>query len=429
MPSIIIVGTQWGDEGKGKVVDFLTESTDIVVRAQGGSNAGHTVHSKGEKYVLHLMPSGILWPDKRCVIGNGVVIDPIGFLGEVDGLLEKGIQVTPDNLRISHAAHVVFPYHRAMDLALEARRGNAQLGTTGRGIGPAYSDKIDRCGLRMNDLANTERLATKVRTRLAMFNGASEGIDSTDLDTILKDYSAAGERLAPFLTNTVTYLNGAMRAGKSLLFEGAQGAYLDIDHGTYPFVTSSNTTAGGACTGSGVAPNQIDQVIGVCKAYTTRVGAGPCVTEEGDFSDRLHAMGREFGATTGRKRRCGWIDVVMLRFAKMVNGFNSFAMTNLDGLDGLDEVRLCTAYELDGERMETPPLDAEDLERCKPIYETMEGWPDDISGAQSLDDLPTNARRYLDRITELVETPFSIVSVGPDRKQTIVVPDVLAAGK
>jgi adenylosuccinate synthase len=429
MPSIIIVGTQWGDEGKGKVVDFLTESTDIVVRAQGGSNAGHTVYSDGQKYVLHLMPSGILWPDKRCVIGNGVVIDPIGFLGEVDGLLDKGIQVTPDNLRISHAAHVVFPYHRAMDLALEARRGDAQLGTTGRGIGPAYSDKIDRCGLRMNDLANTERLATKVRTRLAMFNGASEGIEAPDLDAILKDYSAAGERLAPFLTNTVTYLNGAMRAGKSLLFEGAQGAYLDIDHGTYPFVTSSNTTAGGACTGSGVAPNQIDQVIGVCKAYTTRVGAGPCVTEEGDFSDRLHAMGREFGATTGRKRRCGWIDVVMLRFAKMVNGFNSFAMTNLDGLDGLDEVRLCTAYELDGERMETPPLDAEDLERCKPIYETMEGWPDDISGAQSLDDLPTKARRYLDRITELVETPFSIVSVGPDRKQTIVAPDVLAAGK
>ena len=429
MPSIIIVGTQWGDEGKGKVVDFLTESTDIVVRAQGGSNAGHTVYSDGQKYVLHLMPSGILWPDKRCVIGNGVVIDPIGFLGEVDGLLDKGIQVTPDNLRISHAAHVVFPYHRAMDLALEARRGDAQLGTTGRGIGPAYSDKIDRCGLRMNDLANTERLATKVRTRLAMFNGASEGIEAPDLDAILEDYSAAGERLAPFLTNTVAYLNGAMRAGKSLLFEGAQGSYLDIDHGTYPFVTSSNTTAGGACTGSGVAPNQIDQVIGVCKAYTTRVGAGPCVTEEGDFSDRLHAMGREFGATTGRKRRCGWIDVVMLRFAKMVNGFNSFAMTNLDGLDGLDEVRLCTAYELDGERMETPPLDAEDLERCKPIYETMEGWPNDISGAQSLDDLPTNARRYLDRITELVETPFSIVSVGPDRKQTIVVPDVLAAGK
>ena len=415
MPNTIIVGTQWGDEGKGKIVDFLTETTDVVVRAQGGANAGHTVYNQGEKYVLHLMPSGILWPSKECVIGNGVVIDPLGFIEEIEGLEAKGLSVTAEQLKISSAAHVVFPYHRKLDQLREARRGKGKLGTTGRGIGPAYADKIDRCGLRVNDLIQPERLAPKLRARLEQLQ--AQYPEETDLlpeaEATLESYHKAGERLRPHVTNTIAFLHEAMRSGKELLFEGAQGAYLDIDHGTYPFVTSSNTTAGGACTGSGVSPTRIAEVIGVCKAYTTRVGAGPCVTENQDFSERLHAMGREFGATTGRKRRCGWLDGVMLRFTTMVNGLTQLAITNLDGLDGLDTVKICTAYEFNGERLELPPIDAEDWEQCEPVYEELPGWSEDITESQSLDDLPANARAYLDRIAELTATRIGIVSVGP----------------
>ena len=420
MPNTIIVGTQWGDEGKGKIVDFLTENTDVVVRAQGGANAGHTVYNNGEKYVLHLMPSGILWPGKSCVIGNGVVIDPLAFIGEIEGLEKQGIPVTPEKLRISSAAHVVFPYHRALDVAREQRRGKGKLGTTGRGIGPAYGDKVDRSGLRVNDLIQPERLEAKFRARMEQLAQTLEGIEIPPLEETLEQYIAAGARLAPHVSNTVAYLHDALDGGKQLLFEGAQGAYLDIDHGTYPFVTSSNTTAGGACTGSGVSPTAIDDVIGVCKAYTTRVGSGPCVTESEAFSKRLHDMGREFGATTGRKRRCGWLDMVMLRFTTMVNGLTKLAVTNLDGLDGLETVELCTAYEMDGERLTLPPIDAEDWERCTPVFEQMPGWSEDISGARSLEDLPANARAYLDRLSEITRTPIGIVSVGPDRQQTMV---------
>ena len=420
MPNIIIVGTQWGDEGKGKIVDFLTEQADVVVRAQGGANAGHTVYNAGQKYVLHLMPSGIFWPDKVCVIGNGVVIDPLGFLAEIEGLEARGVAVTPDRLRLSNAAHVVFPYHRALDAAREQARGKGKIGTTGRGIGPAYGDKIDRCGLRVSDLIQPRRLEAKFQARMSQLNSVLEGMDLPSPRETLAAYHNAGRRLAPFVTNTVAFLHEAVHRGRQLLFEGAQGAYLDIDHGTYPFVTSSNTTAGGACTGSGVSPTRIDEVIGVCKAYTTRVGAGPCVTEDHALSARLHGMGREFGATTGRKRRCGWLDVVMLRFTTMVNGLTQVAMTNLDGLDGLQTVKLCVAYEMGGERLTLPPVDAEDWDRCTPIYEEMPGWPEDISGSRSLSDLPSNARTYIDRLSEIIETPVGIVSVGPDRQQTMV---------
>ncbi len=421
MPNTIIVGTQWGDEGKGKVVDFLTEHRDVVVRAQGGANAGHTVYNNGQKYVLHLMPSGMLWPGKPCVLGNGVVIDPLGFLKEIDDLEAKGIPVTAEQLKISNAAHVVFPHHRGLDQAREQRRGKGKLGTTGRGIGPAYGDKIDRSGIRVSDLIRPDRLKAKFEARHARLGSQLDGFDLPSVEETLESYAKAGERLAPHVTNTVAYLHHALKEGKQLLFEGAQGAYLDIDHGTYPFVTSSNTTAGGACTGSGVAPSRIDEIIGVCKAYTTRVGAGPCVTENAEFSDRLHGMGREFGATTGRKRRCGWLDLVMLRFTTMVNGLTSVAITNLDGLDGIDTVKLCVAYELDGERLQLPPIDAEDWERCTPIYEEMPGWSEDITAAKTVDDLPANARAYLDRIAADIETPVGIISVGPDRQQTIVV--------
>ena len=420
MSNIIIVGTQWGDEGKGKIVDYLTEHTDVVVRAQGGANAGHTVYNQGQKYVLHLMPSGMLWEGKECVIGNGVVINPLAFIKEIEGLEEKGISVTPEKLRISNAAHVVFPHHRALDVAKEQRRGKGKLGTTGRGIGPAYGDKIERTGLRVNDLIQPERLEAKFRARFEQLTKTLEGIEVEDPEVTLEQYQAAGARLAPHVLNTVEFLHAAMRDGKQLLFEGAQGAYLDIDHGTYPYVTSSNTTAGGACTGSGVSPAKIDEVIGVCKAYTTRVGSGPCVTESEEFSDRLHAMGREFGATTGRKRRCGPLDMVMLRFTTLVNGLTKIAMTNLDGLDGLETVQLCTAYEWKGERLSLPPVDAEDWEDCTPIYEEMPGWSEDISGAKCLADLPANARAYLDRVAEITGTPIGIVSVGPDRQQTMV---------
>jgi adenylosuccinate synthase len=366
------------------------------------------------------MPSGILWEGKECVIGNGVVIDPLAFIEEIDKLEKRGIPVTPEKLRLSNAAHVVFPHHRGMDVARENKRGNGKIGTTGRGIGPAYADKVHRCGIRVNDLIQPERLKAKFEARMADLDGLLDGMDLPTLEETLKAYTEAGQRLAPYVTNTVAFLAEALRDGKQLLFEGAQGAYLDIDHGTFTFVTSSNTTAGGACTGSGVAPTRIDEIIGVCKAYTTRVGAGPCVTENAEFSARLHEMGREFGATTGRKRRCGWLDMVMLRYTTMVNGLTKLAITNLDGLDGLETVKLCVAYDMNGERLTLPPIDAEDWESCTPIYEEMPGWSEDISSAKCLADLPSNALAYLDRLSEIIETPIGIVSVGPDRQQTMV---------
>jgi len=423
MPNSIIVGAQWGDEGKGKIVDFLTETADVVIRAQGGNNAGHTVICDGKTYVLHLIPSGILWPGKKCVIGNGVVMDPTALLKEIDGLAEDGIEVTPENFFISEGAHLVLPYHRALDQNRESSLGAKKIGTTGRGIGPTYADKIERTGLRVADLMNpvtfVEKLAPKIEEANLILESA--GVELLDLETVAKEIQAAAERLEPHFCNTAVYIHEQMKAGKTILFEGAQGTYLDVDHGTYPYVTSSNTTAGGALTGSGVSPRVIDAIYGVTKAYTTRVGEGPCPTEEQEFSDRLHGMGREFGATTGRKRRCGWFDAVLVRYAAIVNGFDYLSMTNLDGLDDLETIKICTSYDLNGKTLEYPPTAAEDFAACKPIYEELPGWKSDTTAARAVEDLPANARAYLDRITVLTGTPIAHIGVGPDRTQTIVV--------
>ncbi len=422
MSNTIVIGAQWGDEGKGKIVDLLTEKADVVVRPQGGNNAGHTVISEGKQYILHLIPSGILWPGKLCVIGNGVVMDPCALLKEIDGLVEKEIAVSPENLRISDRAHLVMPFHREMDAFKEAHRV-VKIGTTKRGIGPSYGDKVDRIGFRLHELVSDPvGFAERFHTRVTECNRLFETVDMAPLDAEAagRELLAAGERLAPYCADTVAILHRAMKDGRTLLFEGAQGTYLDIDQGTYPYVTSSNTTSGGACTGSGVPPQRIDRVVGVTKAYTTRVGEGPFPTQNDALADRFHAMGREFGATTGRKRRCGWLDLVLVRYAAMVNGFDELAITILDGLDDLDEIPICTHYELDGKKLHLPPASARDLQRAVPVYETLPGWRTDVTGVRSYEELPANALAYLARIEKETETPVSMVGVGPARDQTIV---------
>jgi adenylosuccinate synthase len=422
MSNTIIVGAQWGDEGKGKIVDYLTENTDVVVRAAGGNNAGHTVISNGTKYILHLIPSGILWKDKVCVIGNGVVMDPIGLLEEMAKLRGQGVTITPENLLISETAHLVLPYHKGLDKAREAKRGDKKIGTTGRGIGPAYADKVERDGIRTILMTQPEILEEELRDRLARHNAtfAELGVELVPVEETVKIILEAAKTLAPHITNTTVYLHEAIKAGKNLLFEGAQGTYLDIDHGTYPFVTSSNTTSGGACTGSGVPPRMIDKVVAVGKAYTTRVGSGPFVTENDAIGDMLHNMGREFGATTGRARRCGWLDSVLVRYAVMINGADELAITNLDGLDGLDTIQICTSYTLRGKTIHYPPSTAADLAACVPVYETHQGWKQDLSGIRNFADLPPLAKAYLKRLEELTGARVSLVGIGPDREQTLV---------
>lgn len=422
MSNAIIVGAQWGDEGKGKIVDYLTESTDVVVRAQGGCNAGHTVIAEGTQYILHLIPSGILWPDKICVIGNGVALDPIALVDEIEDLEKKGIRIAPENLLISDRAHLTMPYHRHLDALREAKLGTKKIGTTKRGIGPTYADKVQRTGFRMVDLNNLDKFAEQLRAKVAEVNILLKdaGLEQLDLEEMQGTLLKAAERLRPHMANTIAYLNNAIASGKELLFEGAQGTYLDIDYGTYPFVTSSNTTAGGACTGSGVPPHRIDKVVGVCKAYTTRVGSGPFPTEDNTLGDHLHGMGREYGATTGRERRCGWLDLVLLRQAVMVNGIDELAVTNLDGLDKIDSIRLCTHYLIDGVKSELPPASADEFETAEPVYEVWDGWKQDISSARSWKDLPGNSRAYLARVEELLGARITMVGVGPDRAQTIL---------
>jgi adenylosuccinate synthase len=422
MANTILVGAQWGDEGKGKIIDVLTEQADIVVRYAGGNNAGHTVFIGKQKYVLHLVPSGILRKKKLCVIGNGVVIDPVGLVDEIKGLRKLGVKVG-GNLIVSETAHVVMPYHRELDAQREVLKGKNKIGTTKRGIGPAYGDKAARVGLRMNDLIDPARLKEKLSLRIKENNEVLRALGAKPLSfpKVLAEYSAAGKFLKPFVQNTVVLLHHAMRDKADILFEGAQGTFLDIDHGTYPFVTSSNTTAGGACTGSGVPPHRMDRVVGVMKAYTTRVGEGPLPTENAEISDLLHGMGREFGATTGRARRCGWFDSVATRHATMVNGIDDLAITNLDGLDTVETIKVCVAYRHGKTRYDFVPNDAQVLAECEPVYVEFEGWRTPTDKAKTFKQLPSKARDYLKAIAELSNAKLFIASVGPGRDQTIFV--------
>ena len=422
MPNTILVGAQWGDEGKGKVIDVLTSQADLIVRFQGGSNAGHTVIVEGKKYVLHLIPSGILHPGKLCIIGNGVVMDPLDLLKEIDMLREQGID--PDGrMFISDRTHMVMQWHRALDAADEALRSDAKkIGTTGRGIGPAYGAKMSRRGFRVGDMLSPEFL-DNVRTDTEDSNKILVSMGATELDVekMVKTYKSAAELLKKYITDSVSFINNADRDGKSILLEGAQGTMLDIDFGTYPFVTSSNPTAGGACTGSGLSPRKIDRVVGVIKCYTTRVGAGPFPTELLDETgEQLRATGGEFGATTGRPRRCGWFDAVVGRYSQMVNGVDFWAMTKLDVLDEFSVIKICTAYERDdGKLYDVFPADLSVLSRCKPIYEEMPGWMSKTSDITRYEDLPLKARAYVERLVELIGGQIGILSVGPSRKTTL----------
>lgn len=420
MANTILVGAQWGDEGKGKIIDYLTDEADIVVRSQGGNNAGHTIVHGSKKFVLHLIPSGILRRGKICVIGNGVVVDPLALVTEIRGLTGRGIKVGR-NLLLSDCAHLVMPWHRALDEQRELRKGKNKIGTTKRGIGPAYGDKAARTGLRVGDLLDAESFTEKFRLRLRENNAVlrSLGAKPIPLQPFLRHYLAAAKALRPFIANTVVYLHEAMTRGRRLLFEGAQGTYLDLDLGTYPFVTSSNTTAGGACTGSGVPPHRMDTVIGVMKAYTTRVGEGPFPTEDDGVSDLLHGMGREFGATTGRARRCGWFDAVATRYAAMINGIDDLAITNLDGLDHVPVIKVCTAYRLDGKLLRHPPTEAAAWKRCRPVYTEFPGWMKPTSATRKFSRLPAAARRYVRALADLTGARLSIVSVGAGHDETI----------
>jgi len=420
MANVILVGSQWGDEGKGKVIDVLTEKAKVIVRTQGGSNAGHTVLSNGQKYVLHLIPSGILHEDKINVIANGVVIDPVKLVSEIEGLQALNIPVTTRKLLISHIAHVVMPWHKEFDAIKEQKKGDKKIGTTKNGIGPTYSEKADRTGIRMMDLIKPERFKKILSNLLPEKNQVlvQNGVDALDFETVLKTYTEAGQKLKPFVTDTVLAINQLANKGAEVLFEGAQGTFLDIDHGTYPYVTSSNTTAGGACTGSGFPPTKIDKVMGVLKAYSTRVGGGPMPSEDAEVANMLHGLGREFGATTGRSRRCGWHDAVASRTATMLNGITEIALTNLDGLDTLENVKICIAYQFGNEQLQYLPADVEILEKCKPVYKTLPGWKTSTVEVKCWEELPVNAKNYLIELEKECQSHISIISVGPDREQT-----------
>ena len=422
MANTILVGAQWGDEGKGKIIDVLTEEADVVVRTQGGNNAGHTVFIKGQKYILHLVPSGILRRGKTCIIGNGVVVDPVSLVEEIKGLRKLGIKID-GNLFLSETAHLVFPYHRELDAQRETLKGKNKIGTTKRGIGPAYGDKAARTGLRVLDLINPSRFRQQLEAKIKENNEILKAFGAKPLSfvEVHAAYRAAGDYLKPFVANTLVVLHEALQRGADILFEGAQGTFLDIDHGTYPFVTSSNTTAGGACTGSGIPPHRMDRVMGVMKAYTTRVGEGPLPSENAEIADMLHAMGREFGATTGRPRRCGWFDSIATRHACMVNGIDDLAVTNLDGLDTVETLKVCIGYRDGKARYDYIPNDIEILSRCQPVYAEFEGWRTPTHKARKWKDLPSEARSYLKAICELTGAKLAIASVGPGREQTIFV--------
>ena len=423
MSTVVIVGTQWGDEGKGKVVDVLTEKAAVVARYQGGNNAGHTVGIKNEKYVLHLIPSGILHKGKKCIIGNGVVIDPSALIEEMDGLKEQGIDID-DNFLISKSAHVIMPYHTAIERENESRKGNNKIGTTGRGIGPSYTDKVARHGIRMMDLLAPDLFREKLAANLDTVNFLLENLYKAaplKAEDIYSQYMKYAERLSRYIADTDVIINREMDEGRNVLFEGAQGTLLDIDHGTYPFVTSSNTIAGGACTGLGVGPTRIDKVLGITKAYTTRVGAGPFPTElKDELGEAIRQKGGEFGATTGRPRRCGWLDMLVLRHARRVNGLTGIALTKLDILDGLDTLKICTGYTFEGRTYDDFPKEIDVLHRCEPVYEEMDGWKESTLGIRDFDALPANAKRYIRRIEELMGTEVQIISTGQKRDEIVV---------
>lgn len=427
MSGCVVVGAQWGDEGKGKIVDWLTEQVDIVVRFQGGNNAGHTlvVHTPDgpQKTVLHLIPSGILNPNRLCLIAAGVVVDPKVLLEELDGLIERGVPVGPDRLKICSDAHVIMPYHCALDHAREKARGDAKIGTTGRGIGPTYEDKVARHGVRMRDLVDPERLRAVLQSVLPERNAILQflGADTFDIDALVEEFQPIAQRIAPYLVDGRQLLHEAEETGKRILYEGAQGTLLDVAHGTYPFVTSSHTISGGVTVGTGVSPKAVGHVIGITKAYCTRVGSGPFPTELFDKDGQaLRDKGNEYGATTGRPRRCGWFDAPAMRLATRLNGFDQLAMTKLDVLSGFDEIKICVGYQLDGKTIEVANPDKDLLERAKPIYETLPGWQEDICDVKAFDALPANALAFIRRVEEIVGVPVGMLSVGPNRAATII---------
>jgi len=424
MSIVVVVGTQWGDEGKGKIVDILTERASYVVRFQGGNNAGHTLLVGDAKYILHLIPSGILHPDKICLVGNGVIIDPEVIISEIEKLRHRGVKVTPDNLIISEKAHLIMPYHKAVDQAREEARGKEKIGTTGRGIGPCYEDKAARVGLRAVDFRDMDLFRAKVSAVLKEKNFILTRyfqMEPLNEEDIIRDYTGYAEFLKPFLGNVALTLDNAVKKGENILFEGAQGTHLDLDHGTYPYVTSSNPVAGSVTAGAGLGPKKIDRVMGLVKAYTTRVGEGPFPTElKDDIGSHMLQVGAEYGSTTGRPRRCGWLDMVVLEESVRLNSLESLALTKLDVLTGLDEIKICLSYKLDGRTIRHIPASLAEFERCEPVYETLPGWSEPISEARRLADLPRATQRYVARISELAGTPLGIVSVGPDREQTIM---------
>ncbi|MCA9512853.1 MAG: adenylosuccinate synthase [Myxococcota bacterium] len=427
MATVVGVGAQWGDEGKGKIIDWLAPRADLVARFQGGNNAGHTLVVNGEQTVLHVVPSGILHPGKVNLIGPGVVVDPVVLLGEIDRLTERGVLQDPARLRLSGRAHVILEWHTALDKAREERAKGKAIGTTGRGIGPTYEDKVARRGVRVADLLHPSSLRDKLADIAELKNFELEriyGWPPVDVGRLFDTCVELGRRLEPYVDHTAHILDEALRAGKSVLFEGAQGTFLDIDHGTYPYVTSSNCVAGAVCAGSGIGPTKIDRVLGITKAYTTRVGGGPFPTELTDATgDRLRTVGAEFGATTGRPRRCGWLDVVMLREAVIVNGITDLAVMKIDVLSGFDEVAVATQYRIDGKLVRHFPMTLDEVERAEPVYETFPGWTEDLSRATSFAELPDNARRYVEAIERLVDVQVSFLSVGPGRDATITLVD------
>ena len=431
MANVIVIGAQWGDEGKGKITDLLSRSADVVVRYQGGVNAGHTIVVQGQTFKLHLIPSGILYPKTECIIGCGTVIDPQVLIKELDQL--EQLNISTANLLISQTAHVTMPYHRMIDKAAEEVRGNHKIGTTGRGIGPTYADKSERTGIRMLDLMDADGLREQLEWTINYKNTILEklyNLPLLDPQVVIEEYLGYAERLRPFVVDTSLKIYDAVLRRRNILFEGAQGTLLDLDHGTYPYVTSSNPVAGGACVGSGLGPTMIDRVIGVSKAYTTRVGEGPFPTElHGEIGDLLGDRGAEFGTTTGRKRRCGWFDAVIGRYAVRINGMDCIAITKLDVLDELEEINVCVAYEIDGERCEHFPTSARMFAHCRPIYKTLPGWQMSTSHCRTLEELPPQALDYLKFLAELMDVPIAIVSLGASRDQTIIVEDPIHGPK